>query len=81
MTDRPPRMPTFPDAQLSDAQKTAVAAIVSGPRGRLVGPFIPLLRSPEFMLRLQHTGAYLRFDSSPSGFQNITAMKNRNAIT
>jgi 4-carboxymuconolactone decarboxylase len=64
MTDRPPRMPTIPDAQLSDAQKTAVAAIVSGPRGRLVGPFIPLLRSPEFMLRLQHTGAYLRFDSA-----------------
>ena len=64
MTARPPRMPTIPDAQLTDAQKTAVAAIVSGPRGRLVGPFIPLLRSPEFMLRLQHTGAYLRFDSA-----------------
>jgi 4-carboxymuconolactone decarboxylase len=57
-------MPTLPDAQLTDAQKAAVQAVVSGPRGRLVGPFIPLMRSPEFMLRLQHTGAYLRFDSA-----------------
>ncbi len=64
MTARQPRMPAIPDAALTDAQKTAVQAIVSGPRGRLVGPFIPLLRSPEFMLRLQHTGAYLRFDSA-----------------
>lgn len=64
MTARPPRMPALPDAQLTDAQKAAVQAVVSGPRGRLVGPFIPLLRSPEFMLRLQHTGAYLRFDSA-----------------
>ena len=64
MTARPPRMPPIPDAQLTDAQKTAVQAVVSGPRGRLVGPFIPLMRSPEFMTRLQHTGAYLRFDSA-----------------
>jgi 4-carboxymuconolactone decarboxylase len=64
MTARPPRMPPIPDAQMTDAQKTAVQAVVSGPRGRLVGPFIPLMRSPEFMTRLQHTGAYLRFDSA-----------------
>lgn len=64
MTARPPRMPMIPDAALTDAQKAAIEAIVSGPRGRLVGPFIPLLRSPEFMLRLQHTGAFLRFDSA-----------------
>jgi 4-carboxymuconolactone decarboxylase len=64
MTARPPRMPPLADSALTDAQKAAIQAIVSGPRGRLVGPFIPLLRSPEFMLRLQHTGAYLRFDSA-----------------
>ncbi len=64
MTARPPRMPPIPDAQLTDAQKAAVQAVVSGPRGRLVGPFIPLMRSPEFMTRLQHTGAHLRFDSA-----------------
>lgn len=64
MSTRPPRMPMIADDALSAAQKSAIEAIVAGPRGRLVGPFIPLLRSPEFMLRLQHTGAYLRFDSA-----------------
>ena len=28
-----------------------------------MGPFIPLLRSPEFMSRLQKTGAYLRYET------------------
>ena len=45
-------------------QKQAVADIVAGPRGHLVGPFIPLMRSPEFMNRLQRTGEYLRFNSA-----------------
>jgi 4-carboxymuconolactone decarboxylase len=48
---------------MTDAQKKAVAEIVAGPRGQLVGPFIPLLRSPEFMSRLQKTGEYLRYNS------------------
>jgi 4-carboxymuconolactone decarboxylase len=64
MTARPPRMPPIPDAQMTEAQKAAVKDIVSGPRGHLVGPFIPLLRSPEFMGRLQKTGEYLRFNSA-----------------
>jgi len=57
-------MPMIPDAQMTEAQKAAVKDIVSGPRGHLVGPFIPLLRSPEFMSRLQKTGEYLRFNSA-----------------
>lgn len=64
MTARTPRMPAIAEDKLTEAQKKAVSAIVSGPRGRLVGPFIPLLRSPEFMLRLQATGEYLRFNSA-----------------
>jgi 4-carboxymuconolactone decarboxylase len=54
----------IPDGELDPEQKRAVADIVSGPRGSLVGPFIPLLRSPEFMNRLQKTGEYLRFNSA-----------------
>lgn len=57
-------MPMIPDGELDPEQKRAVADIVSGPRGSLVGPFIPLLRSPEFMNRLQKTGEYLRFNSA-----------------
>lgn len=64
MTTKTPRMPLLSDAQMSDAQKKVVAEIVSGPRGHLVGPFIPLMRSPEFMSRLQKTGEYLRFNSA-----------------
>jgi 4-carboxymuconolactone decarboxylase len=49
---------------LTTDQRAAVDAIVSGPRGALVGPFVPLLRSPELMTRLQLVGEYLRFDSA-----------------
>lgn len=61
---KPPRMPPIPEGQLSPEQSKAVADIVAGPRGSLVGPFIPLLRSPDFMNRLQKTGEYLRFNSA-----------------
>jgi 4-carboxymuconolactone decarboxylase len=60
------RMPPLPDDQLTERQRQVVADIIAGPRGHLVGPFIPLMRSPEFMSRLQQTGAYLRFDSALS---------------
>src|SRR6267378_1544134 len=36
----------------------------SGPRKGVKGPFVPLLRSPELMDRLQKVGEYLRFQSS-----------------
>jgi 4-carboxymuconolactone decarboxylase len=59
-----PRMPLIPQDKMTDVQKQVVADIVAGPRGHLVGPFIPLLRSPDFMGRLQKTGEYLRFNSA-----------------
>lgn len=64
MTAKTPRMPPIPDAQMTPEQKHVVADIVAGPRKHLVGPFIPLLRSPDFMSRLQKTGEYLRFSSA-----------------
>ena len=57
------RMPPIPADQWTDAQKKAALEITSGPRKELVGPFIPLLRSPEFMSRLQRVGEYLRFNT------------------
>lgn len=59
----PDRLPPLPPEQMSATQRAAAHAITAGPRGELVGPFIPLLRSPELMTRLQRTGEYLRFDS------------------
>ena len=60
------RMPLIPKDKMTDAQKKAVQDIVAGPRGAggLEGPFVPLLRSPDFMDRLQKTGEYLRFHNS-----------------
>jgi 4-carboxymuconolactone decarboxylase len=57
------RMPAIPAEKWTDAQKKAAAEITSGPRKELVGPFIPLLRSPEYMSRLQRVGEYLRYNT------------------
>jgi 4-carboxymuconolactone decarboxylase len=57
------RMPPIPQEKWTDLQKKAAEEITSGPRKELVGPFIPLLRSPEFMSRLQRVGEYLRFQT------------------
>jgi 4-carboxymuconolactone decarboxylase len=57
------RMPPIPPDKWTEAQKKAAEEITSGPRKELVGPFIPLLRSPEFMSRLQRVGEYLRFNT------------------
>jgi 4-carboxymuconolactone decarboxylase len=58
------RMPPIPADKMSAAQKNAAAELSAGPRGGLNGPFVPLLRSPEFMSRLQRMGEYLRYNSS-----------------
>jgi 4-carboxymuconolactone decarboxylase len=57
------RLPPIPAAELTAEQAAAVETIANGPRGGLVGPFIPLLRSPELMTRVQRTGEFLRFES------------------
>ena len=64
MPTRTPRMPPIPAEKMTDAQKQVVADVIAGPRGHLVGPFIPLMRSPEFMSRLQKAGEYLRYNSA-----------------
>src|SRR5580700_7090430 len=58
------RMPPIPKDKMTDAQKKAADELVAGPRGVVAGPFVPLLRSPELMSRLQKTGEYLRFQNS-----------------
>jgi 4-carboxymuconolactone decarboxylase len=58
------RMPPIPAERMSEAQRQAMAEIVAGPRGALIGPFVPLLRSPDLMNRVQKVGEYLRFGSS-----------------
>jgi 4-carboxymuconolactone decarboxylase len=57
------RLPPLPDAALSEAQRAAVGELLSGPRTAFGGPFVPLLRSPELMTRVQKLGEYLRYGS------------------
>src|SRR5690349_9538301 len=57
-------MPAIPPEQWTPAQRAAADEITAGRRGGVIGPFVAALRSPECMRRLQHLGAYLRYDSS-----------------
>ena len=58
------RLPPIPDDELTPAQRAASEELTSGPRGKLAGPFVPLLRSPELMARVQKVGEFLRFEST-----------------
>lgn len=52
----------LPDpAGWTPAQHAAAAELIAGPRGAVIGPFKPLLHSPELMQRVQRTGEYLRY--------------------
>jgi 4-carboxymuconolactone decarboxylase len=61
MTDR---MPAIPADQLTDAQKAAIETFEEGRGYAIRGPWVPLLRSPEVMLRAKAMGDYLRFKSA-----------------
>ena len=63
MTPSKERMPGIPRDQMDDAQRAAADELAAGPRKGVKGPFIPLLRSPQLMARLQKVGEYLRFES------------------
>ena len=58
------RMPPIPADKMTDAQKKAAAELAAGPRGAFRGPFVPLVRSPELMSRVQKVGEYLRYSNS-----------------
>jgi 4-carboxymuconolactone decarboxylase len=58
------RMPPLPADQMNDQQKAAAAELIAGPRKAVKGPFIPLMRSPDLLARVQKVGEYLRFDSA-----------------
>jgi 4-carboxymuconolactone decarboxylase len=58
------RLPPIPEARWSDEQRRAAQAIIDGPRGALLSPFVPLLRSPELMDHAQRMGEYLRYRSA-----------------
>jgi 4-carboxymuconolactone decarboxylase len=55
-------MPPIPVEQMTPAQREVAQEMIAGPRGAVIGPFVPALRSPEFTRRLQKVGEYLRYE-------------------
>src|SRR4051812_16930552 len=57
------RLPPPEPDKLTPDQRRVHAAIASGPRGSVRGPFAALLYVPELADRIQKLGEYLRFNS------------------
>src|SRR5208283_2002189 len=60
----PDRMPEIALERQTEAQRKASTEFSAGRGMPIFGPFVPLLRSPEVMLRAKAMGDYLRFKSS-----------------
>jgi 4-carboxymuconolactone decarboxylase len=58
------RLPPIPESDWTPAQREHAREIIEGPRGALISPFVPLLRSPELMTHAQRMGEYLRYRSA-----------------
>lgn len=58
------RMPALAPERQTEAQRKASSEFLAGRGTPVFGPFVPLLRSPEVMLRAKAMGDYLRYKSS-----------------
>lgn len=58
------RLPPLPQAKWNEAQRECAQEMIHGPRGAVIEPFIPLLRSPELCTHAQRMGEYLRYRSA-----------------
>jgi 4-carboxymuconolactone decarboxylase len=61
------RLPPLDPSTLSPEQQRVADAITAGPRGRVRGPFVPLLHNAGAADAVQRTGAFLRFDGTLPG--------------
>ena len=55
------RVPELDPKTITDAQRQVMQEIVSGPHGRIVGPYHAWLHSPELARRGRNLSEYLRF--------------------
>ncbi len=58
------RLPPIPMENQSDAQVVAAETFKAQRGVAVFGPFVPLLRSPELMLRVQAVGDYCRYHNA-----------------
>ena len=64
MTHPVDRLPPLDPSSWTDAQRRCAEEMIAGPRGGVISPFIPLLRSPELCTHAQRMGEYLRYRSA-----------------
>ncbi len=57
----PDRMPAIAPEDMTEEQRQIAAEIAAGPRGKVEGPYWPILRSPGFAGCIQNVGAYFRY--------------------
>jgi 4-carboxymuconolactone decarboxylase len=60
----PDRLPAISSQEWTTEQNKYAQEIINGPRGGLVSPFVPLMRSPELMAHAGRMGEYLRYRSA-----------------
>lgn len=58
------RMPPIPKDKLTEVQRKAVEDLTAGRHGGVIGPYIPLLRSPKLLNLVYAMGGYLRFETA-----------------
>lgn len=58
------RMPEIPPEKMTPEQKKAAEEFLATRHTPVFGPFVPLLRSPQVMLRFKEFGDYLRYKST-----------------
>jgi 4-carboxymuconolactone decarboxylase len=58
------RLPPIPDNNLTAAQRKAAEEFLAIRKTAVFGPFVPLMRSPEVMVRVSALGDQLRYRSS-----------------
>lgn len=57
------RIPIPDPDTMTPEQRTVYDAVVSGPRGKMVGPLLAALHKPELAAKWQEFGAMLRYDT------------------
>ena len=69
------RMPPIPPEKRTEAQAEAAAELKANRGAEPTGPFVPMLRSPEVMLRAMALGDYLRFKAGlPPRLSELTIL-------
>ena len=69
------RIPELSAESMSDQQRAVVDEIVSGPHGRVVGPYPAWLQSPELARRARSLSEFIRFRSSlPERLQELAIL-------